>query len=470
VALVVVALGAALLPTVAAQAAQGQRFIDPVFADTTVTPDLIYGNAMHHGEPFDLKLDIHEPAGDSAERRPLVVWIHGGSFLTGDRAGPLEVLMATNLAQRGYVVASIGYRLASGGGLGVDWLNAYSDAQTAVAWLRANADSYRVDTSRIAVAGMSAGAMTSVSVGSQPDVLADPALLEGPSHVDAVVSLAGFGAGAWPQPGEPPVLMLHGLNDELVRHEWAEGYCVASNTNGVPCELVTYSGAGDTHVGFLVNLPDIIERTADWLYDTLDLAGWSPLTFLDVPAGAPFEDDIAWLAANDISTGYPGPEFRPGQPVTRQAMAAFLHRVHDRLAPPTTPTPVADFADVPPGAPFYDDIAWLAASGISTGYPGSPPGSAATFRPDEPVSRQAMSAFLFRLDELLAGANAASPDPGFSDVPAASAFFDEIAWMADTGITTGYPGPSFRPAESVTRQAMSAFLHRLYDHVDATPI
>jgi hypothetical protein len=223
-------------------------------------------------------------------------------------------------------------------------------------------------------------------------------------------------------------------------------------------------------VGFLVNLPDIIDRTADWLYDTLDLAGWSPLAFLDVPAGAPFEDDIAWLAANDISTGYPGPEFRPGEPVTRQAMAAFLHRLHDRLAPPTTPTPVADFADVPPGAPFYDDIAWLAASGISTGYPGPPPGSAATFRPNEPVSRQAMSAFLFRLDELLAGANAASPDPGFSDVPAASAFFDEIAWMADTGITTGYPGPSFRPAESVTRQAMSAFLHRLYDHVDATPI
>jgi hypothetical protein len=151
-------------------------------------------------------------------------------------------------------------------------------------------------------------------------------------------------------------------------------------------------------------------------------------------------------------------------------MAAFLHRLHDRLAPPATPTPVADFADVPPGAPFYDDIAWLTASGISTGYPGSPPGSAATFRPNEPVSRQAMSAFLFRLDELLAGANAASPDPGFSDVPAASAFFDEIAWMADTGITTGYPGPSFRPAESVTRQAMSAFLPRLYDHVDATPI
>ncbi|MCC5952438.1 MAG: S-layer homology domain-containing protein [Acidimicrobiia bacterium] len=51
----------------------------------------------------------------------------------------------------------------------------------------------------------------------------------------------------------------------------------------------------------------------------------------------------------------------------------------------------------------------------------------------------------------------------FSDVPDTNPFFDEIEWMADTGISTGFPDGTYRPAEPVSRQAMSAFMQRLYD-------
>jgi hypothetical protein len=51
--------------------------------------------------------------------------------------------------------------------------------------------------------------------------------------------------------------------------------------------------------------------------------------FSDVPVDHPFFWDIQWLAATGISTGYDDGTFRPDEPVSRQAMAAFLHRMHD---------------------------------------------------------------------------------------------------------------------------------------------
>jgi hypothetical protein len=48
----------------------------------------------------------------------------------------------------------------------------------------------------------------------------------------------------------------------------------------------------------------------------------------------------------------------------------------------------------------------------------------------------------------------------FNDVNENHPFFDDIEWMADTGISTGYQDGTYRPGDPVTRQAMSAFLHR----------
>lgn len=56
--------------------------------------------------------------------------------------------------------------------------------------------------------------------------------------------------------------------------------------------------------------------------------------------------------------------------------------------------------------------------------------------------------------------------PTFNDVPVDHPFFNEINWMANTGITEGFPDGSFKPGQAVTRQAMSAFMQRLYDLQD----
>jgi hypothetical protein len=72
-------------------------------------------------------------------------------------------------------------------------------------------------------------------------------------------------------------------------------------------------------------------------------------------------------------------------------MAAFLHRfAGSPAAGPGGPS----FVDVPPGHAFAAAIEWLASAGITSGHPDG------TFRPDEPVSRQAMAKFLHRYDQL----------------------------------------------------------------------
>jgi hypothetical protein len=112
------------------------------------------------------------------------------------------------------------------------------------------------------------------------------------------------------------------------------------------------------------------------------------------------------------------------------------------------------FTDVGPAHPFFTEVGWMAWNGISTGTQPGP-----TYKPGDAVSRQAMSAFLYRL----AGAPAYSPPatPTFADVGPGNPFALEVEWMNSEGITTGFPGGVFKPTAPVTRQSMSAFMHRM---------
>jgi hypothetical protein len=89
-----------------------------------------------------------------------------------------------------------------------------------------------------------------------------------------------------------------------------------------------------------------------------------------------------------ISTGFDDDTYRPGIAVTRQAMSAFMARLADA---DLTPCVVAPFTDVPASHPFCSEITWMRNTGVSTGF------SDGTYRPSIPVTRQAMSAFLYRV-------------------------------------------------------------------------
>ena len=124
------------------------------------------------------------------------------------------------------------------------------------------------------------------------------------------------------------------------------------------------------------------------------------------------------------------------------------------------PAQAATFVDVAASDQFFDEITWLASTGVSTGW--DEPDGTKTFRPGQPVARDAMAAFLYRF--------AGSPDVSlpavspFADVTTQTQFYKEICWLAAQGVSTGWDEPdgtkTFRPLQSVNRDAMAAFMYR----------
>ena len=122
-------------------------------AGTFTTVDAIeYANAG--GKP--LLMDLRVPDGDGPF--PVILYLHSGAWITGDRFGGPAVRQAA----RGYAVASIDYRLAPG----AVWPAQIEDCKAAVRWLRANAARFHLDPSRIGVFGASAGGHLAAILGT----------------------------------------------------------------------------------------------------------------------------------------------------------------------------------------------------------------------------------------------------------------------------------------------------------------
>ncbi|GAB2713637.1 hypothetical protein GCM10027038_09780 [Arthrobacter bambusae] len=178
-------------------------------------------------------------------------------------------------------------------------------------------------------------------------------------------------------------------------------------------------------------------------------------SFNDVGSDNQFFTEIRWLAKAGVSTGWAQDNtYRPLQPVNRDAMAAFMYRLAGK--PEFTPPATSPFADVATDNQFYKEITWLAAQGISTGWVEA--GGTKTYRPLQPVNRDAMAAFMYRY----AGkpAYSAPGTPQFFDVGVGSQFYAEISWLASAGVSTGYVDHTYRPVQPVNRDAMAAFMYR----------
>ncbi|MGC4002135.1 MAG: alpha/beta hydrolase [Pirellulales bacterium] len=103
-------------------------------------------------------LDIYYPAGPVDKPLPLLIWIHGGGWHGGSKAG----MPYLNQLPRGYAAASIEYRFSQKAKFPAQ----IQDCQAAIRFLRANAAKYHLDPQRFGVGGNSAGGHLSALVGT----------------------------------------------------------------------------------------------------------------------------------------------------------------------------------------------------------------------------------------------------------------------------------------------------------------
>ena len=106
-------------------------------------------------------LDVYLPEAEPTKPMPLVVWIHGGGWCEGNKEG----CPAVAGAPRGYVVASLNYRLSQE----AIYPAQLHDCKGAIRYLRAHAKEYHIDPDRIGVWGASAGGHLVALLGTTGD-------------------------------------------------------------------------------------------------------------------------------------------------------------------------------------------------------------------------------------------------------------------------------------------------------------
>lgn len=142
------------------------RYYSEVFSNVNQTSNIRFGASDPYGliNNQDLYLDIFEPSGDTLEKRPLIIHQFGGGFLIGWRTEPVIPQMAEMYAKRGFVFATIDYRLGfnvlDGQSAERAVYRAAQDLRAALRFLVDNADVYGIDTSAIFLTGTSAGCLS----------------------------------------------------------------------------------------------------------------------------------------------------------------------------------------------------------------------------------------------------------------------------------------------------------------------
>lgn len=250
------------------------------------------------GDPAQ-RLDLYLPDAPSDKPLPLIVWVHGGGWHGGSKAG----CPALGLVAKGYAAASVEYRFSQKAVFPAQ----IQDCQAALRWLRANSNKYNLDPNHIGVWGSSAGGHLVSLLGTaggkkafapiggneeQSDRVQAVCDDYGPADFNTVMQqaaddknvrnifkfntpgdpysgLIGANLGADKQKGDavspvhyvsrdnPPFLILHGTHDALVPLAQSEELAAALKEKGVEVLFQRFPGAG--HGGPMFGKPVVNE-------------------------------------------------------------------------------------------------------------------------------------------------------------------------------------------------------------------
>jgi acetyl esterase/lipase len=253
---------------------EATRYLVPVY-EVQVVGDIVFGHSPNEdGQVEALRLDLYLPVDKSALLRPAVMWFHGGGFRPGNDKRQIYIpWFAKAFASRGYVGIAADYRLRAEPTLDLAGTirDAVDDARMALGWVRTKSPEYRIDASRIALAGGSAGGIVVLNLCHDPEQLVDRER----DGLFAVLDMWGTPGGQWRlydqvNPCSPPTLLVHGTSDALVPYEWSRGLAEELARAQVGHVLLTLPDAPHTP---LMHMEQIVETMARFLSDQLSGRG-----------------------------------------------------------------------------------------------------------------------------------------------------------------------------------------------------
>ncbi|MGR3854431.1 alpha/beta hydrolase fold domain-containing protein [Chryseobacterium indologenes] len=156
----------------------------------TVSEDIVY-KTNRKGKP--LALDLYTPKNATTEKLPVLIYVHGGGWVEGDKVVNADNYLETTvkkLIDKQYAVISINYTLLSDS---IHFPLPLEDAKDAIRWVRKNAEKYNLDTNNIGLFGASAGAHLSLMAAYTPDntYLGNPELSSYSAKVNYVIDHYG---------------------------------------------------------------------------------------------------------------------------------------------------------------------------------------------------------------------------------------------------------------------------------------
>jgi acetyl esterase/lipase len=250
-------------------------------SDVESYPDLVYSRPAGFRP---LRLDLYRPSAGGSPR-PLVIYVHGGGWQSGHtrHSGAFENWpeVLASLARRGYVVASLEYRLSGE----ARFPAAIHDVKNAIKWLRASANKFAIDPGQVVIWGGSAGGQLAALAATSCGVQAlEPESSPVSSQSDCVQGLVAwygvFDLASIPERGDsplakylgcapaqcvetatlasalshldakdPPVLLIHGELDKVVPVSQSRAFDRALKAKSIASELVVIPAVDHSFIG-----------------------------------------------------------------------------------------------------------------------------------------------------------------------------------------------------------------------------
>jgi predicted esterase len=216
-----------------AQSQAAHQYKDHVFPNVDIKTDLTYRPTAIPDDKKAYLFDWYEPRGDNSALRPLIIWMHGGGFKYGSKDANGVKIWSKYFAQRGYVCASINYRLSKNNPvfhfdeLQKSCYYAVQDVKTAIAFFKQHHAEYRIDTNKIILAGNSAGGIialqatysSNAELSRRTGVVDSTALLK-PDDKAKIAGIINFWGGIldirWLKNAQVPIVSAYGSKDHIL--------------------------------------------------------------------------------------------------------------------------------------------------------------------------------------------------------------------------------------------------------------